>query len=59
MGSTEGVGRVEGRLPLVSYCRTRLRNFVWGNRESREGLWAASLVFWQVWSVIEQGVPAS
>lgn len=59
VGSTEDVSRVEGRLPLVSYCRTRLGNFVWGNRESRKGLWAACLIFWQVWPVIEQGVPAS
>lgn len=62
VGFTEDVGTMEGRLPLASYCspRDETEEFCLGKqRESREPLWAASLVFWQVWPVVERGVPAS
>lgn len=58
MGSIGDVGTGEGRLHLVFCYNMKDRTEGLGNKEGREGLQAAYLVFCQAWPVVEKEVPA-
>lgn len=52
VGSTEygskGVGKEGFHLFFAAELRMRLENFICGNRERREDLWIAYLVYWYI-----------